>query len=153
MTVSSLMIPRHQVHCAADSICLYETHILDSSLFPPFATSAVNRLCSLPCIFSVDSLLTSHIHIATWIKRLIVAGFEPEDESAPQDGDARILKDLFAGTGIMGALDHAKIEGANDPEARTADMEAAKIAKRAADALRQSRVARQVTLPSWLPAL
>ena len=44
----------------------------------------------------------------------------------------------------MGALDHAKIEGANDPEARTADVEAAKVARRAADALRQSRVARQV---------
>lgn len=66
--------------------------------------------------------------------------------AAAEDGDAGILRDLFEGTGIMGALDHAKIEGANDPEARTADAEAARIAKKAADALRQSRAARQVCL-------
>lgn len=65
-------------------------------------------------------------------------------ESAQQDGDASILRDLFEGTGIMGAMDHAKIEGANDPEARTADLAAAKVAKRAADELRKSRAARQV---------
>ena len=74
----------------------------------------------------------------------VATATESAANAAPEDGDASILKDLFEGTGIMGALDHAKIEGANDPEARTADAEAARIAKRAADALRQSRAARQV---------
>ncbi|KAK9811155.1 hypothetical protein WJX73_007203 [Symbiochloris irregularis] len=70
----------------------------------------------------------------------------------PTDGDAGILRDLFEGTGIMGALDHSKIEGANDPGARSADLEAARVAKRAADALRKSRAARQadaVNVPTW----
>ena len=76
---------------------------------------------------------------------MLCSGAEGTDGQQQQgDGDANILRDLFEGTGIMGALDHAKIEGANDPEARTADMEAAKVARRAADALRRSRVARQV---------
>lgn len=39
----------------------------------------------------------------------------------------------------MSAIDHTKIESANDPETRAIDTEASRIARQAADALRQSR--------------
>ena len=39
----------------------------------------------------------------------------------------------------MSAIDHTKIESANDPETRAIDYEASRIAKQAAEALRQSR--------------
>ena len=56
-----------------------------------------------------------------------------------------MLRDLFEGTGVMTALDHTKIEGANDPESLSVDAQAAKVAKRAADALRRSQAHVQVT--------
>ena len=55
-----------------------------------------------------------------------------------------MLRDLFDGTGVMSALDHTKIEGANDPESLSVDAQAAKVAKRAADALRRSQAQVQV---------
>lgn len=56
-----------------------------------------------------------------------------------------MLRELFDGTGgVTSALDHAKIEGANNPEALSVDAQAAKVARRAAEALRQSRAACQV---------
>jgi len=60
--------------------------------------------------------------------------FASEDED-----NAKILRDLFEGTGIMSAIDHSKIESANDPETRAIDYEASRIARQAAEALRQSR--------------
>lgn len=61
--------------------------------------------------------------------------------------DARMLRELFDGSGggVTSALDHAKIEGANNPEALSVDAQAAKVARRAAEALRQSRAACQVS--------
>ena len=53
--------------------------------------------------------------------------------------NAKILRDLFEGTGVLSALDHSKIEGANDPEARAVDYQASRVARRAAEALRLSR--------------
>jgi DNA excision repair protein ERCC-6 len=50
----------------------------------------------------------------------------------------------------MSALDHSKIEGANNPEALNIDAQAAKIARKAAEALRQSRAACQVCTSSTL---
>ena len=50
-----------------------------------------------------------------------------------------MLRELFEGTGIMGAMDHSKIEAANDPEALSVEAEASRVARRAADALRRSR--------------
>ncbi|PRW57121.1 CHROMATIN REMODELING 8 [Chlorella sorokiniana] len=67
-------------------------------------------------------------------------------------GDAKILRELFEGSGVRGAIDHTKVEGANDPQRRAAEQEAARIAKRAAEALRQSRLACQqapVNQPTW----
>eukprot|EP00891_Asterochloris_glomerata_P001490 jgi/Astpho2/1490/fgenesh1_pm.00026_%23_10_t len=70
----------------------------------------------------------------------------PEDPEAgqiarPQAGhdNAKILRDLFEGTGVLSALDHSKIEGANDPEARAVDYQASRVARQAAEALRLSR--------------
>ena len=58
--------------------------------------------------------------------------------------DTDMLRNLLEGTGIMSALDHTKIERANDPESLSIDAQAAKVAKRAADALRRSRAQVQV---------
>jgi DNA excision repair protein ERCC-6 len=66
-----------------------------------------------------------------------------------QTGDAaegNLLRDLFEGTSVMSALDHAKIEGANEPSARAVEAEAARVARRAAEALRRSRLAVQVVI-------
>ena len=57
-----------------------------------------------------------------------------------------MLKNLLDGTGVMSALDHSKIEGANDPESLSVDAQAARVAKRAADALRRSRAQVQVRI-------
>lgn len=67
-------------------------------------------------------------------------------------GDAKILRELFEGSGVRGAIDHAKVEGANDPNLRAEEHEAARIARRAAAALRQSRLQCQqapVNQPTW----
>ena len=66
-------------------------------------------------------------------------------DSPSHDGtDSSLLRDLFEGTGVMSALDHAKIEGANEPGARAIEAEAARVAKRATEALRKSRLSVQV---------
>ncbi len=64
--------------------------------------------------------------------------------SAGDMDDAKILRDLFDGTGVMSALDHSKIEGANNPEALNIDAQAARIARKAAEALKRSRQVCQV---------
>ena len=70
--------------------------------------------------------------------------FLPSWQAAEVD-DARMLRELFdGGAGVMSALDHGKIEGANNPEALHIDKEAARVARRAAEALRASRAACQV---------
>lgn len=67
-------------------------------------------------------------------------------------GDTDILKELLGGSGVHSALDQEVIENAHDPERKAAEQEAAKIAKRAAQALRQSRLQCQtgpVNQPTW----
>ncbi|KAK9827355.1 hypothetical protein WJX81_000181 [Elliptochloris bilobata] len=66
--------------------------------------------------------------------------------------DARVLRELFEGAGVASALDHARIEAANDPEALQRDHAAARVARRAADALRRSRAACEaapINVPTW----
>ncbi len=41
--------------------------------------------------------------------------------------------------GLRSLVDHSRVEGANDPEALQAEQEAARVAHRAAEALRRSR--------------
>ena len=79
-----------------------------------------------------------------------------ESERGPStgdgQGDARILQDLFDGSGICSALDHDKIEDAHNPENRIAQKEAQRIAERAAKALKQSRASvssNPVNAPTW----
>jgi DNA excision repair protein ERCC-6 len=55
-----------------------------------------------------------------------------------------VLRELFEGAGVASALDHTRIEAANDPEALQRDAAAARVARRAADALRRSRAACEV---------
>lgn len=72
--------------------------------------------------------------------------------AAGETDDAKVLRDLFEGTGIRSLIDHSRIEGANDPETLATDLEANKIAQRAADALRASRQQCQtvgVHVPTW----
>eukprot|EP00878_Enallax_costatus_P006983 GHUV01007317.1.p1 GENE.GHUV01007317.1~~GHUV01007317.1.p1 ORF type:complete len:897 (+),score=297.88 GHUV01007317.1:405-2693(+) len=68
------------------------------------------------------------------------------------DDDARVLRDLFEGTGIRSLMDHTRIESAHDTEAIKADEYATKVAARAAEVLRQSRLAcstAAVNVPTW----
>lgn len=60
-----------------------------------------------------------------------------------------MLRELFEGAGVASALDHARIEAANDPEALQRDQAAARVARRAADALRRSRAACEVRREPW----
>jgi len=72
--------------------------------------------------------------------------------SGAGDDDAKVLRDLFEGVGIKSLMDHTSIEGAHDPEAREAAAAAAKLAERAAEKVRQSRLACQaaaVHVPTW----
>lgn len=68
-----------------------------------------------------------------------------------REGGGGILKDLLDGLGIHAALDHDKIEQANDPEHRIAQREAARIARRAAEALKRSSrpSSAPVNQPTW----
>lgn len=80
------------------------------------------------------------------------AGDEGEGGGGGGRGDAKILRELFEESGVRGAIDHTKVEGANDPNLRAAEHEAARIARRAAEALRQSRLqcqAAPVHQPTW----
>ena len=77
-----------------------------------------------------------------------------KEENGDQNGsgDAHILKDLLDGAGVLSALDHERIEGANRPEKRIADREATKIAAKAAEALKKSyQSLRSVPInqPTW----
>ena len=67
-----------------------------------------------------------------------------DSEHTGDAAEGNLLRDLFEGTTVMSALDHAKIEGANEPTARAVEAEAARVARRAAEALRRSRLAVQV---------
>ncbi len=64
--------------------------------------------------------------------------------------DAKILRDLFDGTGVMSALDHSKIEGANNRDALNIDAQAVRIARKAAETLRRSRQVCQVLWKSMM---
>ena len=69
-----------------------------------------------------------------------------QHSDAGEIDDARILRDLFDGMGVMSALDHSKIEGANNPETLNIDAQAARIARKAAEALKRSRQVCQVRM-------
>jgi DNA excision repair protein ERCC-6 len=81
------------------------------------------------------------------------SGSTAQQEAAADGPDeARMLRDLFEGAALAGIVDHAAIEGANEPEARYAAQEAAKIAAKAAAQLKASRrecSGNSVGVPTW----
>eukprot|EP00803_Ostreobium_quekettii_P007583 evm.model.scf_983.2 EVM.evm.TU.scf_983.2 scf_983:13173-28199(-) len=75
------------------------------------------------------------------------SGADPRDQ-----GDTKILAELFEGQGVRGAMDHGKIEAANNTEAVAVDLEASRVAREAAERLRESRRACQsdgIAVPTW----
>lgn len=73
----------------------------------------------------------------------------------PESGEGdetRVLRDLFEGTGIVSLMDHSRIETSNDPETLAVDQQAARMAAKAAEALKRSRAACRtaaVNQPTW----
>jgi DNA excision repair protein ERCC-6 len=81
-------------------------------------------------------------------------GEEPEQESSEgqtQD-ESRFLNTLFASSGVHSALQHDSIMEASRPEVMLVEREASRVAKEAAEALRESRrQARRAEIgtPTW----
>lgn len=75
------------------------------------------------------------------------------DEKPKGSGtETGLLQSLFESTGVHSTMDHDRIVGANDPENVIVDYEANRVARRAAEALKQSRAARataDVAVPTW----
>ncbi|XP_071713943.1 protein CHROMATIN REMODELING 8 [Rutidosis leptorrhynchoides] len=78
---------------------------------------------------------------------------EKIDDSNGDEGDeTNILKSLFDAQGIHSAVNHDLIMNANDEEKMKLDEQASQVARRAAEALRQSRMIRSresVSVPTW----
>lgn len=128
--------------------CLRCTQVLGMAVLPPSEIIHVTA-ASLAALAVKHALVTApsctaeakplsnykntvqHVCSVLGLKFVLLA---TEDED-----NATILRDLFERTGIMSAIDHSKIESANDPETRAIDYEASRIARQAAEALRQSR--------------
>ncbi|CAL0299665.1 unnamed protein product [Lupinus luteus] len=79
-------------------------------------------------------------------------GKEKVEQSGGVDDETNILKCLFDANGIHSAMNHDLIMNANDEEKMRLDEQASQVAKRAAEALRQSRMIRShdsVSVPTW----
>lgn len=84
-------------------------------------------------------------------------GGEGDDEAGQQqqkDGEdeTKILKNLFGASGVHSAMDHDAILSLMDKEKVQVDQEASRVARRAAEALLQSRMQRgndSVAVPTW----
>lgn len=77
---------------------------------------------------------------------------EEEQETEANEDDSRLLNTLFASSGVHSALQHDSIMEATRPEAMLVEREANRVAKEAADALRESRrQARRndIGTPTW----
>uniref|UniRef100_A0A803PGL4 Protein CHROMATIN REMODELING 8 n=1 Tax=Cannabis sativa TaxID=3483 RepID=A0A803PGL4_CANSA len=74
-----------------------------------------------------------------------------DEEGEKKDEEANILKSLFA-HGIHSAVNHDAIMNAHDVEKMRLEEEASRVAQRAAEALRQSRMLRSrenISVPTW----
>ncbi|XP_062080234.1 protein CHROMATIN REMODELING 8 [Humulus lupulus] len=74
-----------------------------------------------------------------------------DGEEGEKDEEANILKSLFA-HGIHSAVNHDAIMNAHDVEKMRLEEEASRVAQRAAEALRQSRMLRSrenISVPTW----
>eukprot|EP00897_Mesotaenium_endlicherianum_P003195 jgi/Mesen1/2903/ME000175S02056 len=73
-------------------------------------------------------------------------------EEEEEEDDARILQSLFGATGVHSAMDHEKILTVSEKERVVVDLEASRTARRAAEALRESRNLRahqDIAQPTW----
>ncbi|CAM6103711.1 unnamed protein product [Calypogeia fissa] len=76
---------------------------------------------------------------------------ESGDEDTHEE-ESRILKNLFEANGIHSAMDHDAIMAVSDKEKVLVDQEAGRVAQRAADELRRSRMLRSsdnIAVPTW----
>ncbi|CAM8980702.1 unnamed protein product [Rhodiola kirilowii] len=74
------------------------------------------------------------------------------DQNGEGDEETGILKSLFDANGIHSAMNHDAIMNANGEEKMRLEEEASQVARRAAEALRQSRMLRSqesVSVPTW----
>eukprot|EP00268_Persea_americana_P030994 TRINITY_DN30080_c0_g1_i4.p1 TRINITY_DN30080_c0_g1~~TRINITY_DN30080_c0_g1_i4.p1 ORF type:complete len:1228 (+),score=289.36 TRINITY_DN30080_c0_g1_i4:235-3918(+) len=80
-------------------------------------------------------------------------GKEKADHSDGEvDEETNVLKSLFDAHGIHSAMDHDVIMNADDEEKMRLEEQASQVARKAAEALRQSRILRSqdsVSVPTW----
>lgn len=80
-------------------------------------------------------------------------GKEKADHSDGEvDEETNVLKSLFDAHGIHSAMNHDVIMNANDEEKMRLEEQASQVARKAAEALRQSRILRSqdsVSVPTW----
>nr|GLL33206.1 protein CHROMATIN REMODELING 8 [Ipomoea trifida] len=75
-----------------------------------------------------------------------------DNNNGDVDDDTSILRSLFDAHGIHSAMDHDAIVNAHDEEKLKLEEQASRVAQRAAEALRQSRMLRSqesVAIPTW----
>ncbi|XP_019188435.1 PREDICTED: protein CHROMATIN REMODELING 8 [Ipomoea nil] len=75
-----------------------------------------------------------------------------DNNNGDVDEDTSILRTLFDAHGIHSAMDHDAIVNAHDEEKLKLEEQASRVAQRAAEALRQSRMLRSqesVAIPTW----
>nr|XP_043637697.1 protein CHROMATIN REMODELING 8 isoform X1 [Erigeron canadensis] len=75
-----------------------------------------------------------------------------DDTNGGETEETNILKSLFDAQGIHSAVNHDLIMNANDEEKVKLDEQASQVARRAAEALRQSRMIRSqesISVPTW----
>ncbi|XP_031122119.1 protein CHROMATIN REMODELING 8 [Ipomoea triloba] len=75
-----------------------------------------------------------------------------DNNNGDVDEDTSILRSLFDAHGIHSAMDHDAIVNAHDEEKLKLEEQASRVAQRAAEALRQSRMLRSqesVAIPTW----
>ncbi|KAL3701872.1 hypothetical protein R1sor_019894 [Riccia sorocarpa] len=74
------------------------------------------------------------------------------EQGESREDESRILRDLFEANGIHSAMDHDAILGVSETEKASVDIEAERVARRAANALLQSRRIRSnddISVPTW----
>ncbi|KAL1816777.1 hypothetical protein ACET3Z_019351 [Daucus carota] len=104
-----------------------------------------------PTAFSASIASTENGHDST-IKSSKKGKERAENSGKETDVESNILQSLFDAHGIHSAVNHDLIMNANDEEKLKLEEQASRVAQRAAEALRQSRVIRSresIAVPTW----